>query len=71
MSNTTRRGPGRPRNPGGTLYRNVTLNAEDVEALNELQKKLAARLGFEPTLSQTLRWLISNAEKVLKTEGAG
>lgn len=67
MTPTTKkkRGP-KPRSPGTTTSagnrRNVTLSREDADKLNAVQDRLEPRLGFRPTLSQTLSWLIRNAE---------
>lgn len=38
--------------------RNITVDADIQEKLSKLQDHLEARLGFRPTISQTLRHLI-------------
>jgi hypothetical protein len=38
--------------------KNVTLDADLVEALNATAERLEAKFGFRPTLSQTVRHLI-------------
>ena len=42
-------------------YRNVTIDREVHESLVAAQGKLAEELGFEPTISQTLRAIIKRA----------
>lgn len=39
-------------------FKNVTLDADLVDALNLVSDKLEPELGFRPTLSQTVRHLI-------------
>lgn len=58
---TATRSRGRPAT-GQKPSKNVTLDADLQDALNEIADKLAGRLGFRPTLSQTIRHLI-NREK--------
>lgn len=58
---TAARPRGRPAT-GRKPSKNITLDADIQDALNEVADKLAGRLGFRPTLSQTLRHLI-NREK--------
>jgi hypothetical protein len=41
--------------------KNITVAAEIVPALNAFQDRLREQLGFRPTITQTLRWLIANA----------
>lgn len=59
-----RRGP-KPRPKGTTTTigsrRNVSLARNDADKLNAMQDRLQGVLGFRPTLSQTLVWLIQNA----------
>lgn len=38
--------------------RNVTLHAEQANALNAFQRTLSERLGFALTLHQTVQWLL-------------
>jgi hypothetical protein len=38
--------------------KNLTLDADLVEALNAAADKLAMEFGFRPTLSQTVRYMI-------------
>jgi hypothetical protein len=57
---TAQERPRRTQNPD-VRYRNVTLDREVHEQLVAAQGKLAKELGFEPTLSQTLRALIKRA----------
>lgn len=47
-------------------WKNITIHEEEEKALLEFQKKLAKHLQFQPTLSQTLRWLIAHAERLLQ-----
>jgi hypothetical protein len=47
---------------------NVTMDPEAGQALAAFQEKLAARLGFMPTLTQTVTWLIKRAEPLLERE---
>ena len=41
-------------------YKNLTVDAEVVEILNAMADQLTAKLGFRPTISQTLRHLIKS-----------
>jgi hypothetical protein len=41
--------------------KNITVAADIVPALNAFQDKLRNELGFRPTITQTLQWLIANA----------
>lgn len=47
-------------------FKNVSLDADLVEALNAMADKLESEFGFRPTLSQTVRFLIR--KNPLKTE---
>lgn len=40
-------------------FTNITLDNEAVEALQQCKARLAKELGFTPTLSQTLKYLIT------------
>lgn len=40
-------------------WKNVTLDADLIEALNAAADKLRGKFGFRPTLSQTVRYLIN------------
>lgn len=42
-------------------FTNITLANEAVEALQQCKVKLAEEFGFTPTLSQTLKYLITKA----------
>ena len=42
--------------------KNITLSADLVEGLNAASDKLEAKFGFRPTLSQTVRHLITRVE---------
>jgi hypothetical protein len=42
---------------------------EDANKLNAIQERLAPKFGFRPTLSQTLSWLIQQAEGALPPRG--
>lgn len=55
-----------PKKSTKRTWKNVTIHQEEEQALMEFQKRLADHLGFMPTISQTLRWLITNAERLLK-----
>jgi hypothetical protein len=44
---------------GGPRWRNVTLDADLIEALNAAADKLRPKFGFRPTLSQTVRYLVN------------
>lgn len=46
-------------------YTNVTLNPEQQKALQEFQRQLAEELGFEPSLGDTIKWLINHAKKTM------
>lgn len=41
--------------------KNVTLDADLVEMLNDAADRIASELGFRPTLSQTVRYLLKKA----------
>lgn len=41
--------------------KNITVSADILPALNAFQDKLKSELGFRPTITQTLHWLIANA----------
>lgn len=47
---------------GQRKTKNVTLDADVQVALNEVQERLTAKLGFRPNLSQTVQYLIRNSE---------
>ena len=44
--------------------RNITLDADLLDKLHTCQAALAKQLGFTPTLSQTLRYVIGQAYEV-------
>lgn len=41
--------------------KNITVDADMVDALNEVADNLSDTFGFRPTISQTLRYLIKRA----------
>ena len=43
-------------------YKHVSLTMETANALAQLQAKLAVKLGFKPTFSQTVSWLLGYHE---------
>jgi hypothetical protein len=43
--------------------KNITVDADLIEVINNVADKLEAAFGFRPTLSQTLRHLIKEATK--------
>lgn len=43
--------------------KNITVDADLVDKINEVADALAKDLGFRPTISQTLRHLIQKASK--------
>ncbi|HVG51621.1 MAG TPA: hypothetical protein VM867_08315 [Xanthobacteraceae bacterium] len=45
---------------GKERVKNVTIDADLVEALNSMANDLESKFGFRPTLSQTVRYLIKN-----------
>jgi hypothetical protein len=72
------RGPGRPRTltdaerlenfrasraRSKTKVKNITIDADLVEALNDACDRLEKKFGFRPTMSQTLRYLIKHIDK--------
>jgi hypothetical protein len=42
--------------------KNITVEADLVEVLNKTADKLSAGLGFRPTLSQTIRYVIKKMD---------
>lgn len=67
----SKRRPGRPRggkNDPNPAVRNVTLDRAEADSLNLIQDRLEAQLGFRPNLSQTVRWLINHASKLMDSE---
>ena len=44
-------------------YRNVTLDSDINDKLNVICDRLEAELGFRPSLSQAVRYLIAKFEK--------
>lgn len=68
-----KRGP-KARPPGTTTTpgqrRNVTLPKVEANALSSFQQKLSDHLGIgvRLTLSQSLRWLLDNGEKLLEAQ---
>jgi hypothetical protein len=65
---TTEKKVGRPRKPDEQLtrprqrrdnYRNITLDADVLEAIDELKKRMAQELGFTPTHSQVVKYAIN------------
>lgn len=44
---------------------NVSMDKPAQEALTSVQTKLADRLGFTPTITQTLLWLVSRADLLI------
>ena len=47
------------RKKGGVVkYRNITVDADIVAILNQKSVDLEATLGFKPTVSQTMRYLL-------------
>lgn len=61
--NIQRRGRGRPRKPvseGKT--RNITVSTDLIEEIDKVCGGLEKTLGFRPTISQALKYLIRNFE---------
>lgn len=56
------RGRGRPAT-GQKATKNITVDADIQDALNEIAGEFESRFGFRPTLSQTIRHLINEAKK--------
>jgi hypothetical protein len=56
----TKRKRGRPRKDESDLaeYKNVSIRVEVTEELKRAREVLTARLGFKPTISQTIHFLI-------------
>jgi len=50
-------------NPGPGDRKNVTIDAESLDALREIQAEMARDLGFEPTLKQTILRLVRVARE--------
>ena len=48
---------------------NVSMDVTAQEAIASLQTKLAARMGFTPTVTQTLMWVLSRADRLLEQDG--
>jgi uncharacterized membrane protein len=63
---------GRPPGPKSSsaepASRNITLNKEEADALNDFQNRLEKHVGFRPNLSQTVRWLITHSGALLKEQ---
>lgn len=47
----------------GPKTKNITLDGDLVEALNTQADALVGKLGFRPTLSQTVRYLIKRGDE--------
>ena len=43
---------------GTTRYRNITVDADIIDILNQKATELEAGFGFKPTISQTLRYVL-------------
>lgn len=64
---------GRPPLPQGALRAsrtkndrvNVSMDRPAQEAIVSLQTRLADRFGFTPTITQTLLWLVSRADRLI------
>lgn len=66
-----KRGP-KPKPPGTLAIdtrKNVSLDADAQLGLVKLQGRLALRMGFVPTLTQTVLWLIARAESLMTEVG--
>lgn len=50
-----------PKKSAPKVWKNITLHQDEAQALIAFQKRLTSHLGFEPTISQTVRWLITNS----------
>ena len=50
-----------PKKTAAKVWKNITIREDEAQALAAFQRRLTAHLGFEPTLSQTVRWLITNS----------
>ncbi len=57
-----------PKKSAGKVWKNITLHEDVAQSLVAFQKRLTAHLGFEPTISQTIRWLITNSAMIKVTE---
>lgn len=60
--------PKRKRGTDPTKPRNITLDAETQAALLGYQNKLEKKLGFRPSLPQTVRYVLARAEEVMADE---
>jgi hypothetical protein len=45
------------------MQRSITLDADTIATLKAEQERLEAELGFRPTLSQTIRYLVKRTTK--------
>lgn len=54
-----------PKKAQAKPWKNITIREDEAQALMQFQQRLAGHLGFEPTISQTVRWLITNSQAVL------
>ena len=43
---------------GSKRYKNITVDADIIDSLNQLAGEIEAIFGFKPTISQTVRYLI-------------
>jgi hypothetical protein len=41
----------------------ISVPVDTLAALNAVRDRLAARLGFRPTIAQAIQWLIANASQ--------
>jgi hypothetical protein len=48
---------------------NVSLDIEAADSLRSIQSRLGKKLGFQPTLSQTLQWLFRVSDDLLNQHG--
>ncbi len=54
----------KPKIPGESpAYRNITVDADMLELIHDAQAKLSEELGFDVTISQTLKHLLKKAIK--------
>lgn len=58
-----KRGRGRPRKDTPARYRNITVDHDVLDHLNDAGAAFEKRVGFKPTLSQLIRWLVHNARR--------
>lgn len=46
-------------------YVSLKLNRDEANDVNKFQRRLEKHIGFRPTLSQVIRWLVHNGERMM------